>query len=83
MGDGVGVEMADLETLEEALKREEVLLLLIEREGVVPYLAEREAVEEADRKSGWSVVMDDGDGSVGGRWLAPAVTGHATTMVSD
>ncbi|KAK9149403.1 hypothetical protein Scep_008160 [Stephania cephalantha] len=38
-------------------------------------------VGETDRKSGWSVVVDDGDGSVGGRRLASAATGHATTMV--
>ncbi|KAK9165131.1 hypothetical protein Scep_000322 [Stephania cephalantha] len=38
---------------------------------------------EADRKSGWSVVVDDDDGSVGGRWLALAATGHAAAMVGD
>ncbi|KAK9163621.1 hypothetical protein Syun_004523 [Stephania yunnanensis] len=38
---------------------------------------------EADQKSGWSVVMDDDDGSVSGRWLALATTGHATTMGAD
>ncbi|KAK9126948.1 hypothetical protein Scep_015794 [Stephania cephalantha] len=38
-----------------------------------PDLAEREGTGEADRKSGWSVVMDDGDGSAGGRWAGALV----------
>ncbi|KAK9168206.1 hypothetical protein Syun_000346 [Stephania yunnanensis] len=45
--------------------------------------ARERGAEEADRNSGWSLVMDDGNDSVGGRWLAPAATGHATEMVSD
>ncbi|KAK9169044.1 hypothetical protein Syun_001184 [Stephania yunnanensis] len=37
--------------------------------------------EKANRKNGWSVVMDDDNGSVGGRWLALAA--RASIMEED